>query len=510
MIELMTISSMLCFTYKMITMSPLEDQKEMFLIVLLVLLCSTILITISAFSWRSHGQQKAFRLPQGDMGWPVLGETLPFLKPHPSTSIGDFMQQRISKHGKIFMSNLLGKPTVVSADAELNRFILQADSRLFEPGWSRSIGEVLGKHSILLQVGDAHKKMRSINLNFANNGKLKTPFLRDAYRIAAFVMSSWKNDSVVLGKYEARKLCFHMMAKNILSLEPGTPVTEKLRKEYEAFAKGVVSLPLNLPGTAYSKALKARSYILEVVWQCMEERLCRKKDVEEEDAKDDLLQWTLENSNYSEEQIGDLILGTFFGGYNTTSKAIALAIYFLGGCPKAVEQFEEHDRIVQGKRRGGNSELSCDDYKQMEFTQCVINETLRLGNIVPYIQRKASTHIKFKGYDIPQGCNVMAVLPAVHLDPSFFESPEQFNPWRWQSDHGIRRTNNFMAFGGGARLCPGAVLGRMEMAVFLHHLVINFNWELAEPDLPMAFPSLDFPKGLPIKVRLLSNPQVSM
>lgn len=197
----------------------------------------------------------------------------------------------------------------------------------------------------------------------------------------------------------------------------------------------------------------------------MEERLSRKKDVEEEDAKDDLLQWTLENSNYSEEQIADLILGTFFGGFNTTSKAIALSIYFLGGCPKAVEHLrvnipifpharwvycistllgkgfwygairgalyqEEHVRIVLGKRLGGNSELCWDDYKQMEFTQCVsfpyiaaknilidwktmqkcmgganylfclvkvINETLRLGNIVPYIQRKASTHIKFKG-----------------------------------------------------------------------------------------------------------------
>lgn len=104
MIELMATPFMLFFcTYKMITTvlfstNLLEDQKEMLLMVLLVLLCSTMLITISAFSWRSHGRWKAFQLPQGDMGWPVLGETLPFLKPHPSTSIGDFMEQRISKY----------------------------------------------------------------------------------------------------------------------------------------------------------------------------------------------------------------------------------------------------------------------------------------------------------------------------------------------------------------------------------------------------------------------------
>ncbi|EPS61944.1 hypothetical protein M569_12848 [Genlisea aurea] len=58
-----------------------------------------------------------------------------------------------------------------------------------------------------------------------------------------------------------------------------------------------------------------------------------------------------------------------------------------------------------------------------------------------------------------------------------------------------------MPFGGGPRLCAGAELAKLEMAIFIHHLVLNFRWKLAGPDMPLAYPFVDFPKGLPISVR---------
>ena len=52
---------------------------------------------------------------------------------------------------------------------------------------------------------------------------------------------------------------FNLMAKNIMSMDPGEEETERLRLEYITFMKGVVSAPLNFPGTAYWKALKVRA-----------------------------------------------------------------------------------------------------------------------------------------------------------------------------------------------------------------------------------------------------------
>lgn len=46
------------------------------------------------------------------------------------------------------------------------------------------------------------------------------------------------------------------MVKNILSMNPGEEETERLRKLYMSFMKGVIALPLNIPGTAYRKAVK--------------------------------------------------------------------------------------------------------------------------------------------------------------------------------------------------------------------------------------------------------------
>ncbi|XP_010503731.1 PREDICTED: cytochrome P450 90B1 [Camelina sativa] len=472
-----------------------------------------------------------FNLPPGQSGWPFLGETIGYLKPYSATTLGDFMQQHVSKYGKIYRSNLFGEPTIVSADAGLNRFILQNEGRLFECSYPRSIGGILGKWSMLVLVGDMHRDMRSISLNFLSHARLRTILLKDVERHTLFVLDSWQQHSVFSAQDEAKKFTFNLMAKHIMSMDPGEEETEQLKKEYVTFMKGVVSAPLNLPGTAYRKALQSRATILKFIERKMEDR---KSEIKEEDQEeevrredeaeisksdhvrkqrtdDDLLGWVLKHSNLSTEQILDLILSLLFAGHETSSVAIALAIFFLQACPKAVEELrEEHLEIARAKKELGESELNWDDYKKMDFTQCVINETLRLGNVVRFLHRKALKDVRYKGYDIPSGWKVLPVISAVHLDNSRYDQPNLFNPWRWQqknngtssSGSGSFSTwgNNYMPFGGGPRLCAGSELAKLEMAVFIHHLVLNFNWELAEDDQPFAFPFVDFPNGLPIRV----------
>ena len=53
--------------------------------------------------------------------------------------------------------------------------------------------------------------------------------------------------------------------------------------------------------------------------------------------EDDLLGWAMKQSNLSNEQILDLLLSLLFAGHETSSMALALAIFFLEGCPKAVQ-----------------------------------------------------------------------------------------------------------------------------------------------------------------------------
>lgn len=79
--------------------------------------------------------------------------------------------------------------------------------------------------------------------------------------------------------------------------------------------------------------VQSRSTILRFIERKMEERIEQRREDD-----NDLLGWVVKNSNLSKEQILDLVLSLLFAGHETSSVAIALAIYFLQACPTAVQQ----------------------------------------------------------------------------------------------------------------------------------------------------------------------------
>ncbi|XP_020256267.1 cytochrome P450 90B1-like [Asparagus officinalis] len=475
----------------------------------LLLGISTLIIALIIFlGFRSNDKLdgKSLKLPPGNLGgWPLIGDTIPFMQPHSSASLGTFMDQHIAKYGRIFRMNLLGRPTIVSADPEFNRFILQSEGRLFENSCPTSIAEIMGRWSMLALAGDIHKEMRSIAVNFMNNVKLRTYFLPDVDAQAVKILDSWKDNTTFSAMEQGKKFAFNLMVKQLMSMDPGMPETEQLRSEYVFFMKGMASIPLNLPWTAFRRALQSRSAILKIMGQKLDERVRKLQEGVQGLEEDDLLASVAKHPHLTRDQILDLILSMLFAGHETSSAAISLAIYFLQSSPKVLQQLrEEHTKIANQKKERGETGLNWDDYKQMEFTHCVINETLRLGNIVKFLHRKALKDVQFKGYDIPCGWEVVPIISAAHLDSAIYDDPQIYNPWRWETIFAtMTKNSNVMSFSGGPRLCPGAELAKLEMAVFLHHLVQRFEWELAEHDYPVSFPFLGFPKQLPIKIRAL-------
>lgn len=61
------------------------------------------------------------------------------------------------------------------------------------------------------------------------------------------------------------KFAFNLMVKHLMSMNPGLPETEKLRKEYNTFMKGMASMPLNLPFTSYKKALQVFEFVVSLL-----------------------------------------------------------------------------------------------------------------------------------------------------------------------------------------------------------------------------------------------------
>ncbi|XP_075477487.1 cytochrome P450 724B1-like isoform X1 [Primulina tabacum] len=436
-------------------------------------------------------------LPKGNFGWPFLGETLSFLKPHPSTSTGAFVQDHFSRYGKVFKSHLFLAPTVVSCDEELNYYVLQNEDRLFQCSYPKPIHGILGKSSMLVAVGDTHKRLRSMALSLVTTMKSKPEFLNDIEITATQILDSWKDKKPIIFCEEARKYTFNVIVKQVLGLTPEEPHTKEILQDFLTFMKGLISLPLNIPGTPYSKAVQARHRISSTVKAIIEER--RRRNAENCGKMiNDFLEVLLCADTLSEDEKVSFVLDSLLGGYETTSLLLAMVLFFLSQTTPAVDQLKvEHDKIRSMKK--SHEFLNWEDYRNMEFTQCVMNEALRCGNIVKFVHRKAIKDVKFRGYTIPSGWKVLPVFTAVHLDPSLHTKAFQFNPWRWQTQD--QTCKKFTPFGGGSRCCPGFELAKLEVAFFIHHLIQNYRWKVEEDDeQPMAYPYVEFQRGLKLSV----------
>ncbi|KAK8466768.1 hypothetical protein PHAVU_008G147500 [Phaseolus vulgaris] len=419
------------------------------LLAVILTLLSGLIAFVYLLKYVNKNQQDfPHKLPPGSMGWPFSGETLGFLKSHKSNSLGSFLKEHCSRYGKVFKSHLFGSPTIVSCDFEFNMYILQNEGELFPVDYPKVMHNILGKFSVLLSKGDLHRKLRSTIISFVSATKYETKFLHSMEILVLSTINSWDPNS--------KQVAFYKEAK-------------RARKRLAAIIKNII--------LGRQKSSNARPV-----------------------QGGDLLNMILSKQNLSVEEMVSIVLDLLFGGYETTAKLLSLIVYFLGGASNALQRLkEEHQEIRKRKKEG--EPLNWDDYKQMEFTQKVIYEAMRCGNVVKFLHRKAVQDVKFKDYVIPAGWKVLPVLSAGHLDPTLFENPLEFDPFRW-NDNSIRK--KVAPFGGGPRLCPGADLAKVETAFFLHHFVLNYRWKIKADDPPLALPYVEFTGGLLLDLEPIS------
>ncbi|TKY47533.1 Cytochrome P450 90A1 [Spatholobus suberectus] len=467
------------------------------LLTLPALLSFATVFTVVLFV-RRVSRRRQLRLPPGSYGLPFIGETLQLISAYKSDNPEPFMDERVRRYGPIFTTHVFGEATVFSADPEANRFILQNEGKLLDCSYPGSISNLLGKHSLLLMKGSLHKRMHSLTASFANPSIIKDHLLHHIDRLICLNLGAWSHRVFLMD--QAKKITFELTVKQLMSFDPDE-WTESLRKEYVLVIEGFFTLPFPLFSTTYRRAIKARTKVAEALTLVVRQR--RKEYDEGKEKKNDMLGALLASGDhFSDEQIVDFLLALLVAGYETTSTIMTLAVKFLTETPLALAQLkEEHDQIRA--RSDQEAALEWTDYKSMAFTQCVVNETLRMANIIGGIFRRATTDIDIKGYTIPKGWKVFASFRAVHLNPEHYKDARTFNPWRWQSNssEAANPGNVYTPFGGGPRLCPGYELARVVLSVFLHRFVTRFSWVPAEEDKLVFFPTTRTQKRYPIIVK---------
>ncbi|CAN6240538.1 unnamed protein product [Urochloa humidicola] len=438
-------------------------------------------------------------LPPGSMGFPIIGETIPFFKTSPSIDMPDFYKLRMKRYGSVFKTNLVGQPLVISADPEVNRFIFQQEGKLFRSWYLETANIIIGKKSIDDFSGAVQRFVRTFASRLFGLEYLKRELLPELENSMRDSFAEWANKPSIEAHEGATNVMFDLVAKKLIGLD--TNKSRELRKNYSAFLQGLISFPIYFPGTTFYRCMQGRKNMQKIMSDLLRQRLSTPTN-----KHGDLLDLIVEELQSEKPAIDekfaiDALAALLFTSFVTMAPTLTLAFKFLSDNPKALEALkEEHEAIVRN-RENPNSRFTWEEYKSLAFTNLVVNELTRMSNVTPGIFRKTLTDVEVNGYTIPAGWMVMMTPMAIHLNPKFFDNPLDFNPWRWLEES-KRSTlqKNFVPFGLGIRACPATEFSKLFIALFLHVLVTKYRWKEIKGGEVSRKAVIMFPQGYQIQL----------
>jgi hypothetical protein len=183
--------------------------------------------------------------------------------------------------------------------------------------------------------------------------------------------------------------------------------------------------------------------------QLMEERRAEPRD----DLISDMVALQAAGADLSDTELRINLSALLIGGNLTTTDLIGNAVRLLLLNPDELAKLKADPAIVN----------------------TVVEETLRYEPPVDSTARVASQDIEVGGCPIQKTSAITFSLRGANRDPDVFPDPDRFDVTRKGKPH--------VAFGGGAHICIGAPLARLEAQVALVKLFQRF------PDLALANPA---------------------
>ncbi|EDX07156.1 GD11088 [Drosophila simulans] len=166
-------------------------------------------------------------------------------------------------------------------------------------------------------------------------------------------------------------------------------------------------------------------------------------------------------------------------GYEQTANTLSYVLYELALHPELqVRVREEVKKAIE--RHDGH--ITHEGIKSLTFMGQVINETLRMHPITPYILRRT-----LNDYAVPDHPKYILVkelfliIPthAIHHDPDIYPDPEEFKPDRWSGPRdSLQQQGTWFGFGVGARSCIGIQFAQLQLRLALALLLSEYEFSL--------------------------------
>ncbi|CAF2125504.1 unnamed protein product [Brassica napus] len=458
-----------------------------------IVIVSLLVLNLCHWIYQWRNPKCNGKLLPGSMGFPIIGETFEFMKPHDVLQFPSFVKKRVIRHGPVFRTSLFGSKVIISMDNELNMEIAKTNRTIGVP---KSITRLFGDNNLFVQSIESHKHVRSLTFQLLGPQGLKLRVIEDIDLLARKHMEEGARNGFLNVKEAASKILIECLAKKVMGdMDPET--AKELAICWRKFPSGWFRFPFKIPGMGVYDMMKARKRMMNLLKEVVLKKRASGEEFgeffkiifgENERGKEKM---SVENAiNY---------IYTFFLIANeTTPRILAATVKLISEKPRVMQELQrEHARIV-GDRSEKDAALTWEDYKSMTFTHMVINESLRITTTVPVVLRKPDHDIQVGDYTIPAGWTFMG-YPNVHFNPEKYEDPFVFNPWRWKGkDLSALVSKNYVPFGAGPRLCVGAYFAKLLMAIFIHNLC-RYSWSMKVETTVTRSYMLMFPQGCDVQ-----------
>uniref|UniRef100_A0A667XYL8 Cytochrome P450, family 2, subfamily R, polypeptide 1 n=1 Tax=Myripristis murdjan TaxID=586833 RepID=A0A667XYL8_9TELE len=207
-------------------------------------------------------------------------------------------------------------------------------------------------------------------------------------------------------------------------------------------------------------------------------------------------------ATFYEDNLIICALELFVAGSETTSTTLRWAFLYMAKYPEIQEKVQaEIDRVI-----GQSRQPSMMDRANLPYTDAVIHEILRMGNIVPLsLPHSTNNEMQLGNYTIPKGVVIIPNLTSVLFDKKEWETPYTFNPGHFLNEEGkfVKRAA-FIPFSAGKRVCLGENLARMELFLFFTSFMQRFTFSMPSGVKPV----LDYRFGVtlaPIQYKICAK-----
>lgn len=150
----------------------------------------------------------------------------------------------------------------------------------------------------------------------------------------------------------ANRYTFWLACRVFVSVEDPNHI-ERFAAPFQDLASGIISIPIDLPGTPFNRGIKASQIIRKELVAIIKQRktdLADGKATPTQDILSHMLLTCDENGQYMAElDIADKILGLLIGGHDTASAACTFIVKYLAELP------DIYEKVYNGKVYTDNS-----------------------------------------------------------------------------------------------------------------------------------------------------------